>query len=270
MAVDMSRCNGKSLFLACSLLFAGVTQESTQDWSIQSAKEFPLTYTTWDWVLAHWWVYSSDTLLWPPIFDFLSFSLHHRSSDMHHADVTFCDIHANLHMITIDYTLYPSHHRPGTTLKTSHMTYRPCCFYFLFLVSFLLPDTSCCGLTDHKPSHHVVRAFTICFTAHKPCAHFTYHLYLWLLYLLWKRRKEVFPQNSDLSSFHLIASPYSISYLHPHSHYQLSSLYCTILNPYFTLLDTMSGDHPLLPNHTPQSHIGFILRSLTPPILVAS
>ena len=32
------------LFLACSLLFAGVTQESTRDWSIQSAKEFPLTY----------------------------------------------------------------------------------------------------------------------------------------------------------------------------------------------------------------------------------
>ena len=54
-----------------------------------------------------WWVYPSDTLLWPPIFDFLLFSLHRRSSDTYHADATFCDIHANLCTITIDYTLYP-------------------------------------------------------------------------------------------------------------------------------------------------------------------
>ena len=33
----------------------------------------------------------------------------------------------NLHVITIDYTLYPLHHWPGT----SHMTYGPCCYIFL-------------------------------------------------------------------------------------------------------------------------------------------
>ena len=30
-------------------------------------------------------------------------------------------------------------------------------FYFPFLVPFLLPNMSCCGPTDHKPSHHMVR-----------------------------------------------------------------------------------------------------------------
>ena len=71
----------------------------------------------------HWWVYPSDTLLWPPIFNFLSFSLHRRSSNMHHTNMTFHDLHA----ITINYTLYPLHHWPGTTSETSHMTYGPCC-----------------------------------------------------------------------------------------------------------------------------------------------
>ena len=33
------------------------------------------------------------------------------------------------------------------------------------------------------------RDLTICFATHEPCAHFTYHLYLRLLYLLRKRRK---------------------------------------------------------------------------------
>ena len=75
----------------------------------------------------HWWVYPLDTLLWPPIFDFLSFSLHRRSSNMHHTNTTFHDLHA----ITIDYTLYPLHHWPGTTSETSHMTYGPRCCIFL-------------------------------------------------------------------------------------------------------------------------------------------
>ena len=33
--------------------------------------------------------------------------------------------------ITADYTLCPSHHRPGTTSETFHMTYGPHCYIFL-------------------------------------------------------------------------------------------------------------------------------------------
>ena len=61
--------------------------------------------------------------------------------------------------------------------------------YFPFLVSFLLPDVSCHGLADHKSIALCDRDLTIHFTAHKPCAHFTYCLYLRLLYLLQKTRK---------------------------------------------------------------------------------
>ena len=99
--------------------------------------------------LPWWWVYPSDTLLWPSIFTFLSFSLHHRTSDMHHTDATFHD----LHTIAINYSLYPSHHWSGTMLETSHMTYRPSCLYFPFLVSSHLPNASFHGLTIHESSH---------------------------------------------------------------------------------------------------------------------
>ena len=78
---------------------------------------------------------------------------------------------------------------------------------------------------------------TICFTPHEPCAHFTYHLYLRLLYLL-QRKKEVFPQNSDLSSFRLIVSPCSILHLHPTSRLWHTSHYCTILNLHLAPLHT--------------------------------
>ena len=51
--------------------------------------------------------------------------------DIHRTDVTFPDHCVNLRAITTDYTLYPSHHRSGTMLETSHMTYRPCRYIFL-------------------------------------------------------------------------------------------------------------------------------------------
>ena len=79
--------------------------------------------------------------------------------------------------------------------------------------------------------------FTIHFAAHEPCAHFTYCLYLRLLYLLWNK-KEVFPQSSDLSLFHLIVLPCSISHLHPTSHLWCTLHYCTILNFHLTPLCT--------------------------------
>ena len=72
------------------------------------------------------------------------------------------------------------------------------------------------------------RDLTICFATHKPCACFTYRLYLRLLYLLQKTRK--FSQNSDLSSSHLIALLHSISHLHSISYSRHTLPYRTILN----------------------------------------
>ena len=114
---------------------------------------------------------------------------------------------------------------------------------------------------------------TICFAAHELCAHFTYCLYLGLLYLLWKRRK-FFPQNSDLSLFCLIVLlrstfapslylilpiPFALSH-HP----EPSSR--TTLHSLTLRQETIS----LLPNRTPQNHIGYTLRSPSPLIFVAS
>ena len=60
-------------------------------------------------------------------FDFLSFSIHHRSSDIYPTDTTF----SNLCAIATNYTLYPLHHWSGTTSETSHMTYGPHCYISL-------------------------------------------------------------------------------------------------------------------------------------------
>ena len=60
-------------------------------------------------------------------------------------------------------------------------------FSFLSLFSF-----TWCILLQPDQSQVITpcnQDLTICFAAHGPCAHFTYHLYLRLLYLLRKRRK---------------------------------------------------------------------------------
>ena len=76
------------------------------------------------------------------------------------------------------------------------------------------------------------------------------------------KKKGSFPQNSDLSLFHLIVSPHSIlHYFTLSTHFALShhtdpsshtTLHSLILHQ-----ETIS----LLQNHTPQNHIGFTLRS---------
>ena len=68
------------------------------------------------------------------------------------------------------------------------MTYEPHRHIFLFL-SFLftrriLPQSNQSQIITPRD-----RDLTIHFAAHEPCARFTYHLYLRLLYLLQKRRK---------------------------------------------------------------------------------
>ena len=50
---------------------------------------------------------------------------------MHHANVTFHDIHTNLCTITINYTLYPLHHQPGD--EPPHQIHSYTLLFSLFL-----------------------------------------------------------------------------------------------------------------------------------------
>ena len=109
--------------------------------------------------------------------------------------------------------------------------------------------------------------FIMCFTAHRPCAHFTY---LRLLYLLQKTRK--LSPEFKLSAFCLIVSPHSTMYLHPILHFWLALHYHTIPYPHFASSCT-PWYHTRRPSPTPRSHpqspIGFTLRLHTPSILAA-
>ena len=160
---------------------------------------------------------------------------------------------------------------PGTTLETSHMTHGPCC-YISFLSLFLF--------TWHvlpQPNQSQVIApcgwdFTICFTTHRLCAHFTYHLYLRLLYLLQKRRnfspelRLKFILSHHFAFLHLVPSPYfALPTYFTLSHCPKPSSHTTSHS-----LNLHQETISLLPNCTPQNHIGYTLRSLAPPIFVTS
>ena len=108
---------------------------------------------------------------------------------------------------------------------------------------------------------------TIRFATHEPCAHFTYRLYLRLLYLLQKnkgsfppelRLKFVSSHRSALlrlrtfapSPYLILPKPFAVSH-HPEPPSRTTS-HSLILRQ-----ETIS----LLQNCTPQNHIGFTLRS---------
>ena len=117
----------------------------------------PLLRSDQSWALTpRWWVYPSDTLQCPPIFDFLSFSLHHRFSNIHCAGVTFSDHHAKVHAITTNYALYLI--TPSAWYHVRDLPYDlwTMLLYFPFLVSSLLPDTFCRSPTNHRLLHHVI------------------------------------------------------------------------------------------------------------------
>ena len=87
---------------------------------------------------------------------------------------------------TIPYThctISPVPHQRPPIWPTDHVVI----FSFLSLFSF-----TWCILLQPNQSQVIApcgQDLTIHFSAHEPCAHFTYHLYLRLLYLLRKRRK---------------------------------------------------------------------------------
>ena len=175
-------------------------------------------------------------------------------------------------MIATNCTLYPSHHRSGNTSETFHMTYRPHCYIFLSLslVFYLTHPFAVQPIADHRttrlgPYHTFHHTWTLCLC---------YLSFVFQTFVSTLKKKEVFPQNSDSSSFCLIVSlcsvfapllylvlptPFTLSHRpEPSSHTTLHSL---------TLhQETIS----LLPNCTPQNHIGYTLRSPSPLIFVTS
>ena len=119
------------------------------------------------------------------------------------------------------------------------------------------------------------RDLTICLATPKPCAHFTYHLYLRLLYLLQKTRKFSPELRLEfVSSHHFVLL---------HLHTFTPSLHLILPTP-FTLLHhteppSRTTSHSLilrqetislLPNRTPQNHIEYTLRFPSLLIFVAS
>ena len=174
--------------------------------------------------------------------------------------------------LTIPYThctigLVP-HQRPSIW-PTDHIV----TFSFLSLFSFTWhilsqPDQSqVVTLCD--------RDLTICFTTHEPCACFTYHLYLRLLYLLRKIRMfspELWLKFISSHCFTLLCLctftpslylilPTCFTLLH-----RTEPPSCTTSHSLILCQETIS----LLPNRTPQNHIGHTLRSPDPLIFVAS
>ena len=110
----------------------------------------------------------------------------------------------------------------------------------IFSFLSLLPFTWCILL---QPNWSQVVAprdqdLTICFAAHEPCAHFTYHLYLRLLYLLRKKRKF----SPELRLKFISSHHFTLLHLKP-------SLYLALLT-HFTLLH-----HTEPPSHTPWYYI---------------
>ena len=151
------------------------------------------------------------------------------------------------------------------------MTYRPCCSISPF-GSFSITQHVLLWPDQSQAIAPCGQDLIICFTPHEPCACFTYCLYLKLLYLLQKRRKFspelrlkfILPYHFTL--LHLAPSPYFTLSTHFTLSHCSEPLFHSTLHSLIPHQETI----PLLPNHTPQSHIGFILRSLAPPILVAS
>ena len=204
-----------------------------------------------------WWVYPSNTLLWPSIFDFLSFSLHRRSSDIYCADATFSDLRANLR----DHRrLYPIPIAPSVRYHVGDLSYdlQTTLLHFPFLVfspypmqSFAVRPIADRRTTRSGPYHTLRRTQTLCSF---------YLLFVFITFVSTPKNKEVFPQNSDLSLSRLIVSLHSVfapSHLRTFVPFHTSkTLRCiapsrTSVSHHFALLDTTSGDHFTAPESHP-------------------
>ena len=154
----------------------------------------------------------------------------------------WCDLLCGLHKLSWPPSTIPYTH--GTINLAPHFRFGiwPTDHTVLFPISsaFQLPNAPCCGLTDHKPSCHMVRALTPVSLHTDLVLIFVYHLYLSLLYLPHKR--EGFPPEFRPNSFCLIVLPHSTSYLHSTLYFWLTSHSHTVLHLCFA------------PSHTPCCH----------------
>ena len=208
-----------------------------------------------------WWVYPSDTLLWPSIFDFLSFSLHRRFSDIYCADATFSDHHANLR----DHRrLYPIPITPSVRYHVGDLSYDlwTTSLHFPFLVFSLYPMHS--SAVWPIADHHTARSGPYHMFCHTRTLCSFYLSFVFKTFVSTPKKKEVFPQNSDLSLSCLIVSPHSIftplhlcTFALSHTSKTLCCIapsWTSVLH-HFALLDTTSGDHFTAPElHPSEPH----------------
>ena len=135
-----------------------------------------------------WWVYPSDTLLWPFIWVSIVFlTLQILWHPPHWCDLPqpLCEPSRGHHW------LYPIPIAPSAWYHVRDLPYDLWTTLFIFSFLSLFSFTPCILLWPDQSQVIAPhgRDLTICFATHKPCACFTYHLYLRLWYLLWKRRK---------------------------------------------------------------------------------
>ena len=185
--------------------------------------------------------------------------------------MTFSD----LRTITTDYTLYPSHHQSSTTSETFHMTYGPHHYIFLSysllfypMHSFVVRPIADCRTTRSGPYHMLHCTQALC----------SFYLsFVFKTFVSTSKKKEVFPPELRLK------------FISSH-HFALLCLCTFVPSLYLILLTLFALSHhskppshiishslilhqetiSLLQNHTPQSHIGYTLRSPPPLIFVAS
>ena len=197
--------------------------------------------TTWSDRRSHWWVYPSDTFLWPSIFDFLPFYLHHRSSNKH-------DLLRYLHKPSCDHhRLYPIPIAPSAWYHFRDLSYdlQTTLLYFPFLVSFLLPGTSCHSLTYHKSLHCAVS--TLSYVS----LHTNLVLILLIIHIqdfcIYSKKKGSFSPELRLkfiSSQSFCLTPSCT----------ITPAWTFVLH-HFALLDTTSGDHfTALKSHPSEPH----------------
>ena len=181
---------------------------------------------------SHWWASSSDTLIYPSIFAFLSLSLHRWSTTTHlHSDAT---AHTRART-TI--TLTPS---DRSRLFDGHMTYDSHVFTSILSVSNVPPPAVQPIMSSHTTRSGTFYNFALC--SHS-CLPFVFNLPVF--YLLLRTSSEMshtiaytsFPQNWDFAPSRTYFALFRIA---SHCH-----------NPTISTCHNTPGDNPLPPDRTP-------------------
>ena len=188
-----------------------------------------------------------------PMAFYLLFSLHRRSSDIYCADATFSDLRTNL---CDRYRLYPIPIAPSVRYHVGDLSYdlqtTSLHFPFLAFSPDLTHSSTVQPIAEHRtarsgPYHTLRRTQTLC----------SFYLsFVFKTFVSTPKKKEVFPQNSDLSSSRLIVplrSVFAPLHLCTFALSHTSETLCRIapsrtsISHHFTLL----GDHFTAPESHP-------------------